>query len=209
LDGGGDKMLEWFGHGTEVVLSLGYLGTYIALIIEGLGLPFPGDAIMALYGLAAANGRFQLGWLIVMSVAGYLTGATMSYVLSRFLGAAWMGRWTSTHMVNYRSLERTTSMLNKYGPLLLVPGRFLPGVRSVSSYVAGAVRMEFPLFFLYTGLGVIAWCAGWVLLGYWFGEHVTTILHTTQSYLLYITGACVLVGLAVWAWRKKIWIRSS
>jgi membrane protein DedA with SNARE-associated domain len=199
----GKQMLDWFGQGAQAILALGYLGTYLALVIEGLGLPFPGDAVMALYGLAAANGRFHTGPLIFISIAGYLTGAVISYGLSRYVGAGWLDRWTSSHMMNYRSLLRTTSMLNKYGPLLLVPGRFLPGVRSVSSYVAGAVRMEFPAFFLYTGIGVIVWCAGWIFLGFWFGEHLDFILRTVQSYLLYVTGAAVVVAGVFWLIRRR------
>ncbi|WP_054967944.1 DedA family protein [Alicyclobacillus ferrooxydans] len=197
-------MLDWFGHGAEAVLSLGYLGTYLALVVEGLGLPFPGDAVMVLYGLAAANGKFQPGALILISVAGYLTGAVISYALSRYFGSVWLDRWRPSRMMNLRSFERTTSLLNKYGPMLLVPGRFLPGVRSVSSYVAGAVRMEFSPFFLYTGIGVIAWCAIWVLLGFWFGEHITAVMHTIQSYLLYITGGLFAIGGTVWVVRRKL-----
>lgn len=202
-------MLDWFGHGAEAIIALGYFGTYLALLIEGLGLPFPGDAVMALYGLAAANGKFHLGPLIFISIAGYLTGSLISYGVSRLFGSAYLEKWTSAHMMNFRSFERTTSMLNKYGPLLLVPGRFLPGVRSVSSYVAGAVRMEFPAFFLYTGIGVIAWCAGWILLGFWFGEHVTSILHTTQSYMLYLTGAAAVLMAGAWVWRRRIRTRNQ
>lgn len=196
-------MLEWFGSFADSILTLGRVGIYIALLIEGLGLPFPGDAALAFYGFAAAEGRFRLGTVLLFGVLGYLTGTLIVYGLSLRYGAAWLERVATLPLFNTRSMMRTTRLIDRYGPLLLVPGRFLPGVRSVSSYVAGLTRMDFGVFLLYTGIGVTLWCATWIGLGYWFGDNMKIIIQLVQSWLAYATGAALLIGVSVWVYRRK------
>lgn len=196
-------MLHSFGQWADVVYTWGYIGIFVALIIEGLGLPFPGDAVMAFYGVAAAKEKFHVFPLITSSIIGYLIGALICYFLSYRFGSTLLERASFTSWFNQRSMTRTSTMLSRYGPVLLIPGRFLPGVRSVSSYVAGAVKMEFAPFLLYTLIGVIGWCSMWVLIGYWFGENLHAILQVAQSSLAYITGGCVSVIAVVWVYRRR------
>lgn len=197
------RVLHWFGSLADSVLTVGYIGVYVALIIEGLGLPFPGDAAMAFYGFAAAEGTLSLGPVLWVSIAGYLTGSLLAYYVSRTYGAAWLDGLSALPVFNQRSMMRTTRLIDRYGPWLLIPGRFLPGVRSVSSYVAGFTRMDFQPFLIYTVIGVTLWCAAWVGLGYWFGDHLKVVLQVTQSWLAYITGAVLIIGVAIWGYRRK------
>jgi membrane protein DedA with SNARE-associated domain len=196
-------LLQWFGTLADSVLTLGLVGVYLALLIEGLGLPFPGDAALAFYGFAAAEGRFHLGAVWLFGTLGYITGALIVYGLSLRYGAAWLDRFANVPLFNARSMMRTTRLIDRYGPLLLVPGRFLPGVRSVSSYVAGLTRMDFRMFLIYTGIGVTLWCFAWIGLGYWFGDHMKVVIQLIQSWLTYATGAVLLIGGSIWMYRRK------
>ncbi|WP_081411909.1 DedA family protein [Alicyclobacillus herbarius] len=187
----------------EGIFRIGYPGIVIALIIEGLGLPFPGDAVMAFYGFAAAKGNFRLDGVIVCSLIGYLFGCTIAYLVSRRIGRDAIDRLANLRWFNSRSLLRTSRLIDRYGPLLLIPGRFLPGVRSVSPYVAGIAGMELEPFLIYTGIGAALWCSAWVCVGFWFGEHLDWILHVAQSSLAYLTGAVLVIGIAYWLWRRR------
>ena len=196
-------MLEWFGSLAETVFALGYPGIVLALIIEGLGLPFPGDAVMAFYGFAAAQGRFNLPGVIVFSLTGYLIGAVVSYAVSHKLGSRWMTGARRPSVLKPDTMDRTIHFLDKYGPWFLITGRFLPGVRTVSSYVAGLIRMDFGVFLLYTGIGSVFWCAFWVLIGYWFGENVKFVITHVQSSITYFTAAAFLAGGLWWLIRRR------
>jgi membrane protein DedA with SNARE-associated domain len=50
-------------------------------------------------------------------------------------------------------------------------GRFIPGIRQVISLPAGVFKMNFPLFFLYTGIGAGIWCLILMVFGYVAGEN--------------------------------------
>jgi len=197
-------MLHWFGTIADELLSWGYLGVFAALVIEGLGLPFPGDAVMAFYGFAAAHGQAHAGGVIGFSIVGYMAGTVFAYRVSHQYGAGLFDRIGSRFLLDHRSMTRASRLIDQYGPWLLIPGRFLPGVRSVSSYVAGASHMEFQPFLVYTGIGASLWCATWVGLGYWFGENMDVVLHAVQSSLAYVTGAGLVLLLALWAYRRRV-----
>ncbi len=196
-------MLAWFSHILEGVFRVGYPGIVLALIVEGLGLPFPGDAVMAFYGFAAADANFRLDGVIVCSFIGYMFGSTLAYAASRRFGRGMLDRLARLRWFSSGSLMRTSRLIDRFGPLLLVPGRFLPGVRSVSPYVAGMGGMEMEPFLFYTGLGAALWCTAWVCVGYWFGEHLDWILHVAQSSLAYVTGCALVIGAAYWLWRRR------
>jgi membrane protein DedA with SNARE-associated domain len=198
-----EAVLDWFGSIAEAVLTLGYVGVLLALVVEGLGLPFPGDAMMAFYGFAAARGDLNLAGVFLCSLAGYLVGTTFAYAVSRRYGREWLDIAARRVLLSERSMRRTTSLIDRYGPWLLVPGRFLPGVRSVSSYVAGVGDMDFRDFLLYTGIGASLWCAAWLGIGYWFGDHLDAVIQAVQSGLAYLTGAVVVGLFGLWVYRRR------
>lgn len=198
-------MFEWLGQLAEHVFAIGYSGIYLALIVEGLGLPFPGDAVMVFYGFAAAQGQFHVLPIIGFSVLGYLSGTTLCYWVARRYSAHVRRFGERVPLLNQRSMMRTTRMIDRYGALLLIPGRFLPGVRSVSSYVAGLVDMDFRTFLLYTGIGTVLWCPVWVLIGFWFGENAHAVVRSMQSSAAYVTGALlVVVATVLWLRRTRV-----
>jgi membrane protein DedA with SNARE-associated domain len=199
-----NAVLHWFCALTSTFMGWGYSGIYLALVVEGLGLPFPGDMVMGFYGLTVAKGNFHLLGVIAVSILGYLTGAVLSYFVSRRYGTHLVNRISVVSMLSERSMTRTARLIDRYGPILLVPGRFLPGVRSVSSYVAGLSRMDFGAFLLYTVIGVSLWCTAWVGLGYWFGENLQAILRFTQSWLVLITVTSLVLIAGIWWYRRKL-----
>jgi MYXO-CTERM domain-containing protein len=196
-------LLQWLGSLVDGVFRIGYPGIVVALIIEGLGLPFPGDVVLAFYGIAAAQENFRLDGVILCGLVGYMLGSIVAFLVSRRYGTRLLSQLTETRWFNPGSMRRTVRLIDRYGPLLLIPGRFLPGVRSVSPYVAGMGGMNLEPFLLYTGIGAALWCTAWVSVGYWFGEHLDWILHVAQSSLAYVTGVVLVLLLAFWLWRRR------
>lgn len=190
-------LLAWFADLAKAVFSLGYPGMVIALFIEGSGMPFPGDAAMALYGFAAAKSQFSWLLVYVFCILGYMIGAVAAYAASRVIAVSVRGRIADYRVARFagfstRSLDRTTRLMDKYGPWMLIVGRFLPGVRSVCSYVAGLSRMRFGPFLLYTLIGSTIWCSAWITLGYVLEDNVKVVLETVRGSFVYVT-----IGLAL------------
>jgi len=194
-------MLQWLATITESILSIGVLGILLSMIVEGTGLPFPGDMLLAFYGFEAFKGRFHLTVVIAMSISGYLIGTVCSYLLSRHFGERLFQQLHRLPFISQANVRHTAQLMHRYGPIILAPGRFFPGLRSISSYAAGLSNLEFLPFLFYTIIGTTLWCTATVLLGYWFGEHIQEIMHMVQTYMMYISGA-VIVGFAVFIWYR-------
>lgn len=196
-------MVDWFGSVAQGMFNLGYPGIVIALVIEGLGLPFPGDAVMVVYGFAAGEGRFRLPGVILCAIIGYLIGSIAGYAGSYLYGPQ-LGGWVNRlPWFNQRRMMRTTRLVDRYGALLLVPGRFIPGMRSVSAYVAGFSRMDPRPYLGYTVIGTILWCSAWAGAGYVFGENAEAMLHALQTSFAWVAGVCVLIVIAIWIIRRQ------
>ncbi|MCL6517497.1 DedA family protein [Alicyclobacillus sp.] len=198
-------MWQWFGGLAEVVMDWGYAGVYAAMVIEGLGLPFPGDAVLALYGFLAAEGRMQPGGQWLAALAGYMTAAVIAYWVSRRFGTGFVhGLGGRLAMLNERGMMRTTRLIDRWGPWMLVPGRFLPGVRSMSSYVAGLCRMDWRPFLVYTGIGAGLWCGAWLGAGYWFGDHVDDLLAQSRTVFGWAAAVAVAGMAGLWLYRRRM-----
>ncbi|MBB6732152.1 DedA family protein [Cohnella zeiphila] len=64
----------------------GYLTLFVALMLEYIALPFPGELVMGFSGYLAYEGR--LSWPLALSLAwaGTLVGMTVTYFIGRKLG---------------------------------------------------------------------------------------------------------------------------
>lgn len=186
-------VLTWFGELSDKLIALGYPAMFLGLVLEGMGIPFPGEAALTFFGFAAAEHRFTLWLVVLLCSAGYLTGACTAYALSRGFGQSFTDGLLHIRLVSPAGMARTAHLLDKYGAFLLIPGRFLPGIRSLSAYVAGLGNMAFVTFLMYTICGSILWCTTWILLGFWLGDNIQTFMQDAQTFLLHagIVTICV------------------
>ncbi|GAA1635668.1 DedA family protein [Actinoplanes couchii] len=137
---------------------------FVMVVLDAL-LPFmPGETVLLAAGVAVAHhGSPGLALLLVtVAATAVLGGDLVAYrigglALTRRLrrgrrGAAW--------------LARLTVVMGTHGPLLLMFGRHLPGVRSATAYLAGTLGFPIRRFVTFTLAGAILWAAQAVLIGY-------------------------------------------
>jgi len=180
----------------EWVLSLGYLGIFLAMIIEGIGLPFPGDATLAFFGYLSSNGHLLLPALILIGSLGSTLGSLLAFVLGKRYGLTFLTRYGKYLLLSVRSIDHTVRLSTRYGVLVLLFGRMFPGVRTLSSYIAGIGGMSWPVFFLFSFAGFVLFCSFWILIGFWLGENWPVIVHMVKKYTLGIMAAgIILIGL--------------
>jgi membrane-associated protein len=98
-------------------------------------------------------------------------------------------------------VEGARAFLARHGARTIVLARFVPVVRTFTSVLAGAARMDFRRFALYSVIGGIAWTLGVTLLGYWLGQVALVRAHVE----LFIVGVVVLslVPVAVVGVRRR------
>jgi membrane-associated protein len=189
---------------THLINTFGLVGILTILFAEcGLLLGFflPGDSLLFTAGLLIAGGLIAPLWLVLLLLPlGAIAGNLVGWWIGRTAGPAVFDR-PDSRLFKARHVERARTFFERNGARTIVLARFVPVVRTFATVMAGAARMDFRRFALYSVLGGIAWTAGVTLLGYWLG-HVALVRDHVE---LFIVGIVVLsfVPVAIEALRSR------
>lgn len=186
--------------------SLVYLGLVLATLIDATGLPFPGRVVLVAAGAAMAKDWGQVAVITAAGALGAVIGDHLWYAAGR-LGAA--DRLTALYcklsLASGRCEARARSRFDRFGPLAIVIGRFVAGVRIFAAPMAGGGAISYPRFLLFELIGAVAWAGLFVVLGYALGaqwrarfEHHGWGVALTALAVLTVAGpaAIILVRLA-------------
>ena len=131
--------------------------------------PFlPGDSLLFAAGAAASLGSLDVVWLFLLLAVAAILGDTVNYWVGAYIGPrAFSG---NIRFLKKEHLERTHRFYEKWGGFTIILARFVPIVRTFAPFVAGIGAMNYPKFLLYNVVGGVAWVAGFLFLGYFFGQ---------------------------------------
>jgi membrane-associated protein len=125
--------------------------------------PFlPGDSLLFLTGtVVAANGLKVHVTVLVLTLAAVL-GDALNFAIGRraapMVIARLRGRW-----LRQFHLDATHRYFERFGSSTVVIARFVPVVRTLAPFVAGAGKMPYLRFAMFNVAGAVLWVA---LLGY-------------------------------------------
>ncbi len=190
----------------EWLTRYGYVGLFLGLLLEIVGLPIPGETMLTAAGYLIDKGRLSFPASLAVSLAGSLCGITLSYTLGRTLGYRLIHRWGPKVGLTEARLAKGHDWFERIGKWTLTLGYFVPGVRHLSGLVAGASGLEYPVFALFAYPGGVLWVASFLSLGYYFGEEWGGVSAPVRRGLA--VGAVVVAGLGllwgVWALARRL-----
>jgi len=143
-------------------------GILFAVIFCETGLVFtpflPGDSLIFLMGFLAAGGGLNVVVIIIVVAVAAILGDSVNYQIGTYFGNRILNREKS--LIDKRHVDMTRLYYRRYGKSTIILARFIPGIRSFAPFVAGIIKMDYPVFFLYNVTGGILWAFGFVLFGY-------------------------------------------
>ncbi len=190
-----DFILHIDTHLAEIIANYGAL-TYaivFAIVFAETGLvvaPFlPGDSLLFAAGAFAAKGALHPFLLFVILSVAAILGDTVNYAIGHYLGK-------KIFLKNYRFLNRehlanTEKFYEKHGGKTIIFARFMPIIRTLAPFVAGAGKMSYVEFFLYNVVGGIVWVGLFVYAGYFFGT-IPAVAHNFTLVIFAIIGISLL-----------------
>ena len=155
----------------SIIGTLGYGGVVLCMTIESACIPLPSEIIMPFSGYLVTTGRFTLWGVALAGAVGNVFGSWIAYWLGVKGGrplAAQLSRWRVIRMEEY---DRADGWLRRHGLKVALWTRLLPIVRTFISFPAGAARVPFGLFTMYTFVGSFLWALGLAYVGVVLGEH--------------------------------------
>jgi membrane-associated protein len=167
-----------------------------------LGFVFPGETALVLGGVLADRGRVSLTGIILLAIAGAITGDAIGYAVGRRFGpglqASRLGQ-----VVGDQRWQASEAFLNRRGGPAVFLGRFTALLRALVPSAAGMARLPYRTFALWNAVGGIIWAVGFVVAGYAAGASYRRVESYLGSGALVITGAVVVVALVVHFVRKR------
>lgn len=158
---------------------------------------FPSESLLNTGSTLAASGAasLELWGLILAGAAGAVVGDSTLYWLARTIGRRYVGEKLNRARENPK-VEAAFRVLGSNAPLLIVAGRFVPGVRFVINATMGLGNYPYRRFLAYSAAGGVLWsaytCTFSYLVGSWIGEYallsilISAVVTTAALAVLYV-----------------------
>ena len=164
----------------EIIQSNVQMAPFIifgALLLAGFNIPVSEDAMLFISAILAANNPELMPQLFIGVFAGAYFSDLICYGLGRALGPKLWNIKFFANMVSKEKVETMSSFYDKYGPLTLIFGRFIPfGVRNGLFLTAGLSKMNFVKFALSDLLAATISCTTFFTLYYKYGKSVIEVV---------------------------------
>src|SRR5256884_3926673 len=105
----------------------------------------------------AAQGRLEIRLVVALGAVGALLGANLGYAVGYFGGRPFVERMGRFLRIGPSHFARSELFFARYGAATVLFARFVLGLRTWASVMAGMSRMPFWTFQLYSAIGGVAW----------------------------------------------------
>jgi len=174
-----DFFLHLDKHLNQIVTDYGtlsYLILFLIVFVEtGLVIMplLPGDSLLFAAGALAAtatNGQGLNVWIVIpLLIVAALLGDNLNYFVGKKFGSE-IAKRERILFFKRDYLLKTQDFYAKHGGQTVIMARFIPIVRTLAPFVAGAGSMNYGRYIFYCIVGAIVWVFGITMLGYLFGN---------------------------------------
>jgi membrane-associated protein len=144
----------------ELIEFGGFALVLVIIFLENgvfFGFFLPGDSLLFTSGLVCTT-------ILKITLTKLIIGIALAAIAGYYFGY-WFGWKTGDNIYNRKEsiffkkkyIETAQEFYKKYGGIALILGRFLPIVRTFAPILAGIVRVNPFIFFIFTLVGAILW----------------------------------------------------
>lgn len=131
----------------------------------------PGDSLLFAVGLlAASTGKLEMQIIIPLLVLAALLGDNVNYFAGKKFSRVVKARQRILFF-KHEYLAQTEAFYEQHGGKAVIIARFVPIVRTVAPFVAGAGSMHYRKYLLFCVLGATLWVTSISLAGYFLGAN--------------------------------------
>ncbi len=187
----------------RLLSTYGYWGIAIAVGLESMGMPVPGETVLiaaAVY--AATTHHLNIGLVITGAAAGAILGDNIGFWIGRELGFRILLRYGRYVGLNEGRLKLGQYLFLRHGGKVVFFGRFIAVLRTLAALLAGANRMRWPRFLFFNAAGGVAWAAGYGIIAYMLGSAAQQLLG--EIALVAVAVAVIVITAAVVVGRRHV-----
>ncbi len=188
--------------------SYTYPAIFVAVLLDTLGLPAPGEVLLLAAGFLMSAGRIEPIPAILLAGLSAVLGDSATFWLGRRVGVAGERRlvglycaWTRCTLGSARCAERAEGLLRRFSAWIVLVAKFVAGARVFVPPVAGASPLSFRRFLLFDAAGSFLWTALVVSVGAFLGRQWEAAARgLEQTYGILGAGSATFVGAYI-AWK--------
>ena len=147
--------------GIQFISTLGYAGIFFLMAIESLFIPFPSEITMTFSGFLTTIGKFNFFLVVMFGTLGNLFGASIGFYIGHHLSKIVLEKFIKKYgkflFITQQEFEKAENLFKKHGIWIITISRFLPGIRAIISLPAGASKVPYSSFIIYTAFGSLIW----------------------------------------------------
>ncbi len=178
----------------SVAQTVGYPLIFALIVAESAGVPVPGETALITAAAAAGTGKLSIWLVIAVAAAAAIIGDNLGFVLARKHGRGLLQRPGRFARQRGRVLEIGEPFFERHGAKAVFFGRWITGLRTWASWLAGASNMSWKSFAVWNAAGAVAWATTVGLVGYFIGQSASGAMTTVG---LIGAGTVLLGGLGV------------
>jgi membrane-associated protein len=157
----------------SVAHTLGYPTLVLLIMLESGGVPLPGETALITAAVLASQHRLQIAVVIALAAVAAIVGDNVGYLIGRKGGRWLLLRPGPFSHHRARVLEVGEPFFARHGPKAVFVGRWILGLRTWASWLAGASDMPWRSFSLWNAAGAISWATTIGLVAYYAGHSAT------------------------------------
>ena len=183
---------------------------FLNVLLEQGGLPVPAVPTMMVAGAITANSAGSVPLLILVAVLGAVAADTVWYFTGRRVGMRVLRVLCRVSLSPDSCVRQTESIFSRWGASSMLVAKFIPGFASVSTALAGAVRIPYGKFVVFDTLGAALWVGAAVSLGYVFREALSDMLDTLAAlgqWGLVLLAIGLVAYIASKWWQRRMFVR--
>jgi membrane-associated protein len=160
----------------SVAHNLGYPTLVLLVMLESSGIPLPGETALITAAVLASQHRLQIALVIALAAAAAILGDNVGYLIGRKRGRWLLLRPGPLAHHRARVLEVGEPFFARHGSKAVFLGRWILGLRTWASWLAGANHMPWRSFSLWNAAGGISWATTIGLIAYYAGHSATATI---------------------------------
>ncbi len=197
-----DLLIRWLRPAYQ---NAGYLIVGLGVMLERsmfIGLFVPGDILLALGGVYAAQQKLSLPWVIVIGIAAAITGESLGFWLGRRYGMGLVRRIPVLRRFEDRLKKAEQYFQRRGAGFTVAVGRYASAVGAFVPFTAGLGRMPYRRFLLWDVPAIVLWATGITIFGYAAGRNLDLIDKALSRFGYIMLGLLVAIFGGRWLWKR-------
>src|SRR5690349_3253336 len=134
----------------HLLAQWGYAAVFAFVMVESLGVPFPGETMVIVASLYAGSTHRLSIWLIwAVAAAGAVIGDNIGFGVGHWGGYRLLVRYGPKVRLDEAKVKVGRLVFDRQGGKVVFFGRFVSVLRTYAAFLAGTNRMHWARFFAY------------------------------------------------------------